>query len=246
MDGWWLVAVVTVSLAVGAGVGFLLGRRAAGRDEGPAPTAWRPPATLTVIDSIVADSIGWLAGRVLGHRGDEGDRPLTLAPDGTITLLFSDIAGSTPLNRRLGDDRFAELLRTHDRIVRTVVADHDGIVVKTQGDGFMAAFHAVADAATCGLVLVDRLRDDDEVGEPLDLRIGIHTGPAVTTDGDVFGSNVAFAARVAGKARGGEVLVSEAVRERLADGDDLTAALRRRARLRGIPGRQRLYAVSAA
>ncbi len=244
MDGWWLVAVVVVSLAVGTGAGFLLGRRDV-RRGGEDEAAWRPPATLTAIDALVADSIGWLAGRVLGHRGD-GERPLTLAPDGTITLLFSDIAGSTPLNRRLGDERFAELLRTHDRIVRDLVRTHEGVVVKTQGDGFMAAFHAVDHAVPCGLALVERLAEDPDVGEPLDLRIGIHTGPAVTADGDVFGSNVAFAARVAGKARGGEVLVSEAVRDHLADDGDLTATLRRRARLRGIPGRQRLYAVSAA
>lgn len=244
MDGWWLVAVVA-SLLAGGGVGFVLGRRTGHRDSTGPQVDWRPPATLTALDSLVADSIGWLAGRVLGTRGD-GDRPLTLAPDGTITLLFSDIAGSTPLNRRLGDDRFAELLRVHDRIVREVVGDHDGVVVKTQGDGFMAAFHAVDDAATCGVALVGRLADDADVGEPLDLRIGIHTGPAVTSDGDVFGSNVAFAARVAAKARGGEVLVSEDVRGRLVDDGDLTTALRRRARLRGIPGRQRLYAVSSA
>ncbi len=62
------------------------------------------------------------------------------SPDGAMTILFTDIEGSTQLVDRLGDRRWMSLLRTHNRIVRDHLADHEGVEVKHQGDGFMLAF----------------------------------------------------------------------------------------------------------
>jgi hypothetical protein len=75
----------------------------------------------------------------------EAERPdlaSRVAPDGTVTILFSDIEGSTALNVELGDDRWMELLGEHNRLVRTAIAEHRGYEVKTEGDAFMVAFQS--------------------------------------------------------------------------------------------------------
>lgn len=242
MDLLPYVLVALASAAAGGAVGWHVARRR-GRTE-PAPAA-RTPATFEVIDTLVADSIRRLRTWIVPADGAER---LTLASDGTITLLFSDIADSTELNRRLGDDAFARLLASHDQVVSRLVHQHGGRVVKTQGDGFMAAFHDPVQAARCALRLRDDLADHDGVGHPLALRIGLHTGAAVTTDADVFGESVAFAARVASDAGGGEVVASDAVRERVEAATDEVAFSSRlfRRSLKGIPGRHRLSLVSRA
>src|SRR5207244_8137411 len=71
------------------------------------------------------------------------------APDGTVTILFSDIEASTLVNERLGDLRWLELLRTHHAIVRDQVREHGGYEVKAQGDGFMIAFPSARRAVQC-------------------------------------------------------------------------------------------------
>lgn len=237
MDIGWVVVLAVGVAAVAGVVGYVLGARRHGSSDGSVGTA----STIAVLDSLVADGIGRLRSWITPARGSDED-PFTLAPDGTITLLFSDIAGSTRLNHDLGDARFAALLAKHDELVRRRVARAGGRVVKTQGDGFLAAFHEPLDGVRCALKLQDDLSDSRRVGTPLELRMGLHTGSAVTTDADVFGQNVAFAARVAGRADAGDVLVSEAVRERVEPhAPDVTfSALLFKRSLSGVPGRHRL------
>ena len=251
MDLVGVVLVAVVAFAVGTGLGLWLRRDAAVRPR-PARTSrdgrqTAAPRTLQAIDTLVADSITRLAGWVRpGATSTDGSTRITLAPDGTLTLLFSDIAGSTRLNRRLGDDAFANLLRRHDEVVRDVVGAHDGHVVKTQGDGFFAVFAGAHDAVACGLELREVLAEPSHTGASLDLRIGVHTGRAVTEHGDVFGEAVAFAARVAAQARGGDLLVSSEVRERVEpEVADLSFAGRLLpSRLKGLPGLHQLHRVS--
>ena len=168
------------------------------------------------------------------------------AADGTVTLLFSDIEGSTELNHRLGDAAWMRVLASHDAVVRARVERYRGQVVKTAGDGFMVAFRD-AEAACRAAVGVQR-----DLAKSLDprlrrsavrVRIGIHTGTVVSRDGDYFGRNVAIAARVADKAVGGEVLASAAVAEAL--DDDAAVQLFKAAdvELRGLPGRHELFRV---
>src|SRR5829696_3844601 len=71
------------------------------------------------------------------------------APDGTVTVLFSDIEDSTRVTERLGDQRWLELLEIHDAIVRENVRSHGGYEVKSQGDGFMLAFPSAREAIAC-------------------------------------------------------------------------------------------------
>jgi adenylate cyclase len=163
-----------------------------------------------------------------------------LAPDGTITLLFSDIEDSTIINARLGDERWVEELRNHAKLVHDLVKEHDGTVVKSAGDGFMVVFKDPADAVRCAISLQHTLAENPHDGEPLRVRVGIHTGSVISEKGDYFGENVAFAARVAQEANGGEILVSDAVRQRLAD---VSCSTPRPVELKGIAGTHKVSAV---
>ncbi|QIG46151.1 adenylate/guanylate cyclase domain-containing protein [Nocardioides anomalus] len=165
-------------------------------------------------------------------------------PDGSVAILFSDIEGSTELNERLGDREWVRLLARHDAAVRSAIERFDGHVVKTQGDGFMAAF-AAPEQAVRSAVAVQRAfeRGRTKGPNPVLVRIGIHHGDVVHRDNDIFGRNVAHAARVAALADGGEILLSGAVADAVADCDDLPLAEPREVRLKGLTGEHQVVAV---
>jgi class 3 adenylate cyclase len=169
-----------------------------------------------------------------------------VGPDGTVSLLFCDIEGSTEINRRLGDDAWVRVLREHDALVDRTVRTHGGQVVKTQGDGCMAAFGTPQGAVAAAVALGAGTRDLDDRSVPLALRVGVHTGAVVAEKGDLFGTEVAKAARIAATARGGEVLTSDAVHAHLRDDERFAFRKRRARRFKGLPGRHRVFAVTAA
>ncbi|MDV3124271.1 adenylate/guanylate cyclase domain-containing protein [Mycobacterium sp. 21AC1] len=176
----------------------------------------------------------------------EVERPdlARLAPNGKVAILFSDIEGSTALNERMGDRAWVRLLGRHDRLVHKCVATHSGHVVKSQGDGYMVAFAQPSQAVRCGMDLQRALRRQPD---GIRVRIGIHTGRSVLRGDDLFGRNVAMAARVAGQADGGQILVSQPVRDAVcgrADEDDIAFDGGRDAELKGFSGTHRLYAVA--
>jgi adenylate cyclase len=160
-----------------------------------------------------------------------------LAPNGRVTIVFSDIEGSTALNERIGDRAWVRLIDRHDKMVGRHVKRHSGYVVKSQGDGFMIAFAQPEQAVWCSM---DVQRELAKRPNGIRVRIGIHSGKSVRRGDDLFGRNVAMAARVAAAADGGEVLVSESVRDAVGDGslDD-----GRDVELKGFSGTHRLYAV---
>jgi class 3 adenylate cyclase len=166
------------------------------------------------------------------------------APDGTVTVLFSDIEDSTALNERLGDDPFVRLLAAHDRAVRTQVARHGGHVVKSQGDGFMVVFGSPTDAVDAARKIQRAVGKEGRRlrRTPVRVRIGIHVGTAVARDGDYFGRNVAKAARVAAIARGGQILASDEVRKALPDTVAVEPAGEHE--LKGLTGTHVLWAVN--
>ena len=88
-----------------------------------------------------------------GVQGEHPDLRAHAAPDGTVTILFSDIEGSTQMTERLGDQRWLQVLREHNRIVREQVAAHGGFEVKSQGDGFMIAFQSARRALLCAVAI---------------------------------------------------------------------------------------------
>jgi class 3 adenylate cyclase len=137
------------------------------------------------------------------------------SPDGTMTVAFTDVEGSTAMLERLGEERWLEVIRDHNRLVRERVSAHDGVVVKSQGDGFMLIF-ASASAALASAVELQEVFSIYSAGiadEPLRVRIGLHTGNVFQERDDFLGKTVVVAARITGRARGGEVLVSGALKD---------------------------------
>ena len=135
-------------------------------------------------------------------------------PEGTVTILFTDIEGSAGVFDRLGDDAARLLLREHDRLVREIVEIHGGVEVKHQGDGLMLAFSSARRALLCAVdVQASTIeRNASRPAEPLFVRIGLNTGDVISEDDDYFGSSVIVAARIAAEAKGGEILLSDATR----------------------------------
>lgn len=165
-----------------------------------------------------------------------------LAPSGRVVILFSDIEESTALNERIGDRAWVRLIERHDKMVRRHVKNHSGHVVKSQGDGFMVAFAHPEEAVRCSVDVQRSLRRQPN---GIRVRIGIHMGKSVRRGDDLFGRNVAMAARVAAQADGGEILVSEVVRDAVREIDDITVDDGRDTELKGFSGSHRLYAVAA-
>jgi class 3 adenylate cyclase len=173
----------------------------------------------------------------------EVERPdlARLAVNGRVSIVFSDIEDSTKLNERIGDHAWVRLLGSHDKLVRRHVKKYEGHVVKSQGDGFMIVFAHPEQAVRCSIDVQQSLRRRPN---GIRVRIGIHMGKSVRRGDDLFGRNVAMAARVAGQADGGEILVSEVVRDAVDDQADIEFDEGREAELKGFSGSHRLYTVS--
>jgi class 3 adenylate cyclase len=207
------------------------------------------PLILGSIEAVTSSSIGALASWADSHRGDLRRRRNV---KGELTLMFSDIEDSTAINHELGDRRWLKLLRAHDSIVRNRVESHGGEVVKTQGDGFMVTFPDADEALRCAVEIQRELAAGKGKFKkrPIRVRIGLHSGEAIARDGDVFGRNVALAARVADQAAGGEILASAAVRDIAdeVDGDGgeegISFGKPREVKLKGVPGKHVLLPVA--
>jgi class 3 adenylate cyclase len=138
------------------------------------------------------------------------------------TVLFTDVEGSTALTQRLGDARAREVLREHERIVREALRSHGGSEVKTMGDGFMASFTSATGALECAIAMQRAFAQHNESAEePIRVRVGLNAGEPIAEDdpegrSDLFGTAVIIAARIAAKAKGGEVLASDVVRQLVA------------------------------
>jgi class 3 adenylate cyclase len=162
-----------------------------------------------------------LVGRIAADVGrSRPDLSRAVSSDGAVTVLFTDIEGSTQLTEALGDAEWIPVLRAHNAIVRNQVVAHSGIEVKSQGDGFMLAFASPEDALGCAIGIQRALVQSLSDGHRLRVRIGLHTGEPIREEDDFYGKDVVLAARIAAEARGGEILVSRLVRE-LTEGSGL-------------------------
>ena len=117
---------------------------------------------------------------------------MTGLPSGTVTFLFTDIEGSTRLLHQLGDEGYGEALAEHRRSLRDAFARNDGVEVDTQGDAFFVAFVTARDALAAATEAHEALR-----GGPVQVRIGVHTGTPLLTDGGYVGADLHRAARIA-------------------------------------------------
>ena len=138
-------------------------------------------------------------------------------PTGTVTLLFTDIEGSTRLLHEAGD-RYAEVLAEHRRLLRGVFAAHQGVEVDTQGDAFFYAFPPATEAATAATEGQAAL-----AAGPVRVRMGLHTGEPTRTEDGYVGVDVHRAARICAAGHGGQIVVSEATRA-LLDGATFAAS----------------------
>ncbi|MBW3589726.1 MAG: AAA family ATPase [Actinobacteria bacterium] len=130
-----------------------------------------------------------------------------------VTILFTDLVGSTELFRRIGEDRADALRREHFAMLRAALATHGGEEVKSIGDSIMAAFVSPARGIACAIEMQQRV---DALGRGgghgLALRVGMNAGEATVEDGDYFGIPVVIAKRLCDDAEPGEILVSDVVR----------------------------------
>jgi class 3 adenylate cyclase len=146
-----------------------------------------------------------------GNSQSAAETSVGMAIDSSMrSVLFTDLVGHTEMMSRLGDERGRQVLREHERITREVLASHGGTEVKTMGDGFMASFGSVTRAVECAVALQRAFADHE--GEPLSVRVGLNAGEPIEEEGDLFGATVILASRIAGRAGGGEILVSDTVR----------------------------------
>src|SRR5205085_8858893 len=129
--------------------------------------------------------------------------------DSTHTFLFADLVGFTALAELEGDDRALDVALALQRRVRGLLEEHSAEQVKTIGDGLMLRCSEPRAAIMLALRLVDEIAGEN--GFP-PVRVGIHTGPALASEGDWYGRTVNVAARLCAVAPGGEVMVSESTR----------------------------------
>jgi class 3 adenylate cyclase/tetratricopeptide (TPR) repeat protein len=154
-------------------------------------------------------SIDVVAAGVSSERPDL--RPHAAA-DGRVTIAFSDIEGYTAMTERLGDEAMQGLLREHNAVVRRELRAHEGVEVKSQGDGFMLAFPSPEAAVSWAVATQQAMSSHDFGAERVRLRIGIHTGQAIREGSDFYGRTVIVAARVADQAHGGQILITPEIR----------------------------------
>lgn len=175
------------------------------------------------------------------------DLSATSAPDGTVTIAFTDIEDSMKLNAIMGDRRWLDVLHAHNDVVTHVTADNGGTVVKSQGDGFMLAFPSSRRALSCAAAIQRAIAETfNDPGSLVRVRIGLHVGEVVHEADDFFGHAVNYAARIASAAAGGEVVVSALVHDLLAQTGQFDFAESREVELKGIEGSQKVYLLAGS
>lgn len=132
------------------------------------------------------------------------------SPDGAVTLMLSDIADAPAAAEQLGEERWKQMLHDHHLLVEQLVTRHDGQVLKFENDGFLASYNS----AHAGLHAAVELQRTFAAGpSPLALRVGVHSGFVMGNPEQLMGRNAVLAARIAGQAKGGEILVSSNAKE---------------------------------
>jgi class 3 adenylate cyclase len=189
----------------------------------------------TLMNDFGPSSIdGWLA-KIIGQ-----ELGVDITPEqGRVlaTVLFTDIVGSTEKAVALGDHRWQKVLEGHHALVRSELAKYQGREIDTAGDGFFAVFEKPAHAINCALAVSRQVSELD-----LEIRAGLHLGECEVTDDAVRGITVHIGARVAARAKAGEVLLSSTLKDAMA-GSEIGFKNRGAYELKGIPGEWSLFAV---
>ncbi len=166
---------------------------------------------------------------------------MTENASGTKTILFTDVEGSTGLRTRVGDDAAHAVLREHEERVRELIASNGGREVKSLGDGFMAAFVSARSAVDCAVAIQRAFEAFGEEG--LRVRVGVNAGDVREEAGDLYGSAVNAAARIAAAANGRQILVSGVVKDLAGTMPGVQFVDRGLYWLKGFPEKWRLHEV---
>jgi DNA-binding NarL/FixJ family response regulator len=194
-------------------------------------------AAAAMSDRFKLEPAGDGAYRVL--MGPDEPRPRDRQRDRRImTILVTDIVGSTRTVERIGDRAWAQLVAAHERAIREELVVFGGKEIDTTGDGFLASFDRPERAIRGALAIRDRV---DALG--LTIRAGVHTGEVDRVAGKVRGIALHLATRIAERANSAEILVSSTTRE-LAAGSDLVFVDRGEHAFKGVSERRRLYAAA--
>ncbi len=184
-----------------------------------------------------------LARRVTAEETEKLQRQL-LPGEGTVTILVSDIEGFTRFVER-GDDVAYEILQIHNRIVRERLPRYGGVEVKSLGDGFLLAFSSARRALLFAMEVQQAFQIyNAEHEEPIRVRMGLDAGEPLRNGEDFIGRTVNLATRIADQARGGEVWVSETVKNLIGTLPGLQFLDRGVRRLEGFSEPQHLYEVA--
>ncbi|MEK7247693.1 MAG: adenylate/guanylate cyclase domain-containing protein, partial [Chloroflexota bacterium] len=185
------------------------------------------------------DHLPWVGGQ--GRLLDEVQEFLTgsrlqIEPDRVlVTVLFTDIVGSTEMASEMGDRRWREVLESHNAAVERELKAWRGHLVKSTGDGILATFDGPGRAIRCAAALA---RAVTSLG--VRIRAGLHTGECELLGEDIGGISVHIAARVAAAAEADEVLVSRTVKDLVA-GSGIEFESRGERALKGVPGEWEVF-----
>jgi adenylate cyclase len=167
------------------------------------------------------------------------------SPDGAITLMLSDVADADSMAGRLGQERWERLLADHRLLVEQLVGRHDGQVVRFERDGFLASFNS-AHAGLHAAVELQRTFTGPAgaAGAPaIQVRAGLHSGFVMANPEQLLGRNVVLASRIAGQARGGEILVSSTLKQYTETDPSFRFELHGEYHFKGLLGEHTVYAV---
>ena len=194
-----------------------------------------PPDSLDGSIESVADAV----------NREQPDLSPEAMPDGTLTILFTDIEESTSMIERLGDLKAQEVIHAHNQIVRAQVGSCGGHEVKSQGDSFMVTFAGARRGVRCAIGIQRAFEDwcEKHPEQPISVRIGLHTGEALREAHDLFGKSVIMAARIAAQAGGGEILVSSLLKELTDSSGEFVFQEPRPVALKGLSGQHTVYPV---
>lgn len=178
------------------------------------------------------------------YLGLMSDSQLSL-PEGPITLMFTDVESSTEMTARIGDEGWRDVVTEHHETVRTIASQHGGREIKSLGDGLMLAFISARRAIQAAIAIQQALVSATAEGEPFKVRIGLNTGEVAHDQGDMLGSAVNAASRIATRAEGGQILAAEVVKQVAGTIPGVDFRDRGRVTLKGFSERWRLYEIAS-
>jgi class 3 adenylate cyclase len=161
-----------------------------------------------------------------------------------ITVMFTDCKGSTTITELEGDMAWRLILKHHNDILFQAVKEHNGILVKTMGDGTMSYFSHALDAIRCAVYIqkgIAKLNKNRKTAVPVQIRIGVHTGSGIVEKHDIFGDVVNVAARFEGLANPDEIYFSEDTFNALSDKEEINCRFIKKSRVKGKSQPYKVY-----